>query len=428
LTQMHISAQRCLFIKNHNIISHIMPNQGNLVQQFAIAKNKVKLPLIIWLVFIGTVMAFSGEQVFGFNMRGLGWFFPFCAAMFFLITRINRVKFPFFLWMPWILVLIGYYFYSDFPALQRSVQILCPIAIAMAVSSYRYQEEHIDRFLQLITYLSIILIVLIIFRLGLPFTGVLPGVTGLSAEAISAILFSTIYATKYSFGNKNDIKWWWLMAAVPVIAVTRTAIAMSGLTLPFTWGPMKLSRRILLVIIIIILGFVLFHTPRLQKKTFKSGEGEMSDILSKDFSDNARFFMWEKFDEQIKKKPWFGYGAGAGERFVRLITNNVSGYPHNDWRLTLYDYGIFGTSIYVLCIVFAMFHAYRKSKRSIGKGRLLFLAGASSFIPFMLIMYTDNIMVYVSFFGNLQFTLLGIAYGMQSTIETSPQKQIKVRW
>jgi len=75
-----------------------------------------------------------------------------------------------------------------------------------------------------------------------------------------------------------------------------------------------------------------------------------------------------------------------------------------------------------------MIHAYKKSKRSIGKSRLLFLAGASSFIPFMIFMYTDNIMVYVSFFGNLQFTLLGIAYGAQSAVEPSLQKQIKIRW
>jgi hypothetical protein len=405
-----------------------MPSQDSLDQQFAIAKNKIKLPLIIWLVFAGNIMAFTEGRIFGINMTGLGWFIPFCMALVLFFTRFGRAKFPLVLWLPWITVVVGYYFNSDFPALQRSVQLLCPILIGSIVSTYRYTDEHIERFLHLIKYLSIFLIVIILFRVGVPFTGVMPGATGFAGQAISAILFSTIYATKYSLGSRNDLKWWWLMASVPVIALTRTAIAVSGITLPFTWGPMKIGRRILLVIIIIILGFVLFHTPRLQKKTFRSGEGEMSDVLNKDFSDNARFFMWKKFDEQIKKKPWFGYGAGAGEIFVRQITNNQSGYPHNDWRLTLYDYGRFGTSIYALCIVFGIIHAYKKSKQSIDKSRLFFLAGASSFIPFMLLMYTDNIMVYVSFFGNLQFTLLGIAYGTQATVESSPRKQIKVRW
>lgn len=405
-----------------------MNHHNKIDKPVAAISTQLKLPLIIWLVFAGNIMAFTEGTILGINLTGLGWFIPFCFALILFFARFDKVKFPVILWLPWIAVITGYYLNSEFPVLQRSVQLLCPILIGSVVSTYRYKDEHINRLLQLIKYLSISLIVIILFRLGVPFTGVLPPTTGLAGQAMSAILFCTIFATKYSLGSKNDLKLWWLMASIPFIAVTRTAIAVSGLTLALSWGPMRISRRILLVIIIIILGFVLFNTPRLQKKTFKSGEGEMSDVMSKDFSDNARFYMWKNFDEQIKRKPWFGYGAGSGEKFVRQITNGASGYPHNDWRLTLYDYGIFGTSIYVLCIVFVMFHAYRRSKRSIGESRLLFLAGASSFIPFMLLMYTDNIMVYVSFFGNLQFTLLGIAYGAQSTVEPSSQKKIKVRW
>ena len=390
----------------------------------------MKLPLIIWLVFMGNIMAFAEGNLMGYRMTGFGWFLPLCFAVPMVLMRMNKVKFPVLLWLPWIMVVVGYYLNSRYPALQRSVQLLCPIVTGMAVSTYRYEEAHMERILQLSKYLAISLLVIILIRLGVLFTGILPPTTGLSGHAMTAILFNTIFATSYSFGNKIDLRWWWFMATVPVIAVTRTAIAVMGLTLPLSWGPMKLSRRILLILIIIILGFMLFHSPRIQQKSFKSGEGEMSDVLSKDFSDNARFFMWKHFDEQIKRKPWFGYGAGAGEKFVRQITNDQSGYPHNDWRLTLYDYGIFGTTIYVLCILSMMIHAYRRSKKSLDKSRLFFLAGASSFIPFMLIMYTDNIMVYVSFFGNLQFTLLGIAYGAKSRVEESikNKKRLKVSW
>jgi hypothetical protein len=408
-----------------------MEYHNTFEKSVAATSTQVKLPLLIWLIFIGTIMAFTEGNVMGYRLTGIGWFLPFCVSVFIVMMRINRIKFPVFLWLPWIFVVIGYYLNSDFPALQRSVQILCPILIGMAVSTYRYQDAHVDRIFRLLKYLSVSLIVIIIFRLGVPFTGVLPPTTGLAGQSITAILFCTIYAARYSLGSKSDLRWWWLMAIVPVIAVTRTAIAVTGLTLPFTLGPMKLSRRIPLVVIIIILGFILFHTPRIQSKTFKSGEGEMSDVLSKDFSDNARFYMWKNFDEQIKKKQWFGYGAGAGERFVRLITNDVAGYPHNDWRLTLYDYGIFGTSIYFICISLAMIHAYKRSKKAFTESRILFLIGVASFIPFMLIMYSDNIMVYISFFGNLQFTLLGIAYGaVAKTQEVSDEKPKlrRIKW
>ena len=419
-----------LFLTNPKSISTFMQNQNKSDQRFTTGKIMGQLPLIIWLVFIGNLMAFAEGNIMGYRLSGFGWFLPFCTALLLVLVRIKKIKFPFWIWLPWIMIVFSYYLNSDYPALQRSVQILCPVVIGMAVSTYRYEEQNMERILQILKYFAICLYVIIVFRLGILFTGILPPTTGLAGHSMTAILFNIIFATSYSFGNKIDLRWWWFMATVPVIAVTRTAIAVIGLTLPLSWGPMKFSRRIILILIIIILGFMLFHSPRIQQKSFRSGEGEMSDVLSKDFSDNARFFMWKNFDEQIKRKPWFGYGTGAGEKFVRQITNDQSGYPHNDWRLTLYDHGIFGTAIYVLCILGMMVHAYRQSKKALDKSRLFFLAGASSFIPFMLLMYTDNIMVYVSFFGNLQFTLLGVAYGAKYRAEPSVKikKRLKVRW
>ena len=125
--------------------------------------------------------------------------------------------------------------------------------------------------------------------------------------------------------------------------------------------------------------------------------------------------MWEKFEYKIKKKPWFGYGAGAGEDFTRKITGNRLAYPHNDWYLSLYDYGIFGTTIFALTILLSMIHLYRRSLFTQGNTRCLLITGASSFLPFLLFMFTDNIMVYASFFGNLQFTIIGIAYSAYNT-------------
>ena len=56
-------------------------------------------------------------------------------------------------------------------------------------------------------------------------------------------------------------------------------------------------------------------------------------------------------------------------------------------------------------------HAVLCARRAEGATRLLLLAGASAFIPFAILMYTDNILVYVSYFGNLQFAILGLGYG-----------------
>jgi hypothetical protein len=42
---------------------------------------------------------------------------------------------------------------------------------------------------------------------------------------------------------------------------------------------------------------------------------------------------------------------------------------------------------------------------------MLVYGAASAFVPYSLIMLTDNVILYVQFFGNLHFTLIGIIYG-----------------
>jgi hypothetical protein len=42
---------------------------------------------------------------------------------------------------------------------------------------------------------------------------------------------------------------------------------------------------------------------------------------------------------------------------------------------------------------------------------LLLVGAATAFIPFVVMMISDNILVYASFFGNIQFAILGLGYG-----------------
>jgi O-antigen ligase len=180
-------------------------------------------------------------------------------------------------------------------------------------------------------------------------------------------------------------------------------------------------------VLIIAVAYSVFHESRFQKKSFKSGEGEMSDVIGADFQSSGRFTIWEKFRDRIEDEPWFGYGVGAGENYVREITMGMSGYPHNDWLLTAYDYGYVGTVLYALTLLAAALHAFGKGKKTTGLSRSLFYAGSLSFIPYAMIMYTDNIMVYASYYGNLQLTLLGLAYASVRPKKRSfPWK--KVRW
>ena len=87
------------------------------------------------------------------------------------------------------------------------------------------------------------------------------------------------------------------------------------------------------------------------------------------------------------------------------------GYPHNDWLLTFLDYGVLGVAVFAWVNVAMLYQCIKHAKQALSPQTKLFLtAGASMYIPFMMIMYTDNIMVYASFFGLLHYMVIGAGF------------------
>lgn len=383
----------------------------------------VTVPSVVWVVFISTLMAMIGGSLFGFSISGWAWVVPLVFSALIISINPSAISFPVSLWLPWVLCVSVYWIFTGSSGPQRSIQLACPIVVGMAASTYRLEENQVSYILGLFKYLAAAILVLASFRALFN----LSALAAWAAHSMTVILLCSLFGAGYILGRKKDLIWWSFLAVIPFLALTRTAIVVTGLTLPLNFAPMKTGKRVLILILIALLGTVLFYTPRFQQKMFQQeGEGEMSDILHKDFSDSGRFSMWERMDEGIKEKLWFGHGVGAGEELVRRITEGIAGYPHNDWRLSLYDYGLFGTTIFAVSLLRAVIHAYQQSRKASGDFRLLFLAGSFSFVPFALLMYTDNIMIYASFFGNLQFTILGLAYSSMKKDE--PRRSIKIRF
>ena len=370
------------------------------------------LPLLFWVLAGATALAnLGGEGAFGYNASGLAWVVSLVWAFVMVIRNPSRVVFPVWTWLPWILAVSLFWYQSRFPSLQRTVQLLCPIAIGCAASTCQLDEAQLQRFLTLMKGLAVVLVVIAVMKTGIIVTGILPYTTGLAPQVMTAMMFGGLFAASYALGRTDDLRWWLVMVALTIVALTRTAIVATALTLPLTFAPLKTAKRVVLLVVLVLVGWGLFHTPRMQGKMFRSGSGEMTDVLDKDFADNGRFFMWELMKQGIREKAWLGHGAGAGELFVRRITAGQTAYPHNDWLLTLFDYGIVGAASFVVSLLAACVHAVRCARRAEGVTRLLLLAGASAFVPFVMLMYTDNILVYASYFGNLHFAILGLGYG-----------------
>lgn len=387
--------------------------------------NKDKIPFLVVVVFISTLLAdIGGEQILGYQSASLGWLIPLIFALLSLARGLDRVSYPLWIWLPWSCFVVIYAAVSDESnAIQRSIMMLCPLVVGMAMSKARVGENALRALHRLMLYMAIGLIVLVAFKTGIIFTGVLPVITGLAAEVMTASMLCNYFAAQYVFGDRKVLKWWTILAAIPVIAVTRTAIAVNGLTLPLTFAPLATLKRAIILFLIIIIGIGIFYSPRVQKKMFFSGRGTLEDVKweNEDFATTGRKYMWDKMWAKIDEQPMLGYGANASESFISKLTRGLK-HPHNDWLRLLFDFGYVGVTIFALTLLMQTFHALRMARRTVGEISLLFYAGASSILSFVLFMFTDNILLYAAFFGNLQFMILGLAYAARATAVEEEQR------
>jgi len=379
----------------------------------AIKFKEIDVPFIVWIVVILTFIASAGAfPILGRQIAGWAWVIPFIFSIFIVLVKLPQIT-----WLPWFCIVIGYSFFSGLSSLQRSIMLICPVIIGIAISTNRIREIQLKGFLELIRLLVFTLFVTVIIKTGLLFTGILPSATGLAPQSMTAALVCSIFAVEYSINRKRSLFQWIIGASIPAIALTRMAITATGITIPFTFASLKIKKRLIFLTIVGMLGIAFFYTERFQKKMFYSGHGSINDVRfgNPDFFTAGRSRLWDLMIEEIKEKPLWGHGANASEVFVLSATWGTLTHPHNDWLRLLYDYGLVGSSVFAFCLVAQVIHLLKGAKRTFGESRVLLYAGASSFLPFVLLMFTDNIILYAAFFGNLQFTIIGLVYAAQKT-------------
>jgi len=389
-----------------------------------------ELSFVVWVVVISTLISAIGGQLFNYRIAGLGWLFPLLLSVLIILRNPGRIQFPIRIWLPWIFLVLIYLIFAEAPnALQRSVMMLTPLIVGMAVSRSRIGEKGLESFRKLYRFMAIGLFIVILFKTGIVFTGVLPARTGLAAEAMTGTLLCSLFVSNYVFGKKRELGWWAAFAAIPYIALTRTAIVAAGLSLPMTFAPMKIFKRVVFLSLVVMLAIPMFYTERMQNKMFFSGSGTIAEVHpdNPDFATYGRKALWEVMETAIDEKPYFGHGANASEPFVSVRTGGLT-HPHNDWLRLEYDYGYFGMGVFALSLIIQLLHILKRAKNSTGETKLLFYTGASTILSFALFMFSDNIILYAAFFGNLQFTILGLAYASLEKEKSVQHPAIRIRW
>lgn len=357
---------------------------------------------------------FGGYQILGFNITGWAWVIPTILALLVCFQNIKYITFPVGLWLPWLGILCVYwYFGRENPnATQSFLQTLSPILVGCAASIFRPNNWQLENIIRWLTHLAFIVWILLFIRLPMMFSGVIPIHTFLAAEMIGLLLLGACYASFYACGRKIYLYYYFSMLAIMFISLTRGPIVAMFSCLPLTPAPMTTGKRFVLCTIVIILALFIFNTDRVQQKMFSSGSGELTDVSfgNPELRTHGRSLSWDILWHGVENKPWFGSGWNY-HRVVLMKSGSQSYAPHNDWLKLLYDMGIAGAGIYLIVMILQMFLLKNIAKWSSGAHQMLAYGSATAFIPYALIMLTDNVVLYVQFFGNLHFALIGIIYG-----------------
>ena len=377
----------------------------------------LKVPFLVLVTGLAVLVAASADFEFlGFSAPGYAWLLPLVAALLVLARYPTRVHFPIWIWVPWALLLLAYLTQAEEPhAMQRTVMMLCPLVVGMAASCVRATPAVALATLRFVRPLAVALLLALVWGTGLLLSGTLPSYGGYAASVMTVSLLGAVFAAEYSSGRRVSLAWWAAIQLAPLIALARTGIVASALTLPLCLGRVRLRTRLISLGAIALGGIALFSSPRMQARMFYSGSGTFSDvsIQNRNFATSGRSALWPELVEEIKKRPLLGHGANASETYVSTTRPGLA-HPHNDWLRLLYDYGVLGTFLFVVTLLAQVLHALAAARRVPDPARVLFIGAASSFIVLAVFMFTDNIILYAAFFGNLQFALLGTAYGSTS--------------
>lgn len=370
------------------------------------------LILIITMAMIPWIL--GRYELFGFKITGWSWVISIVVAGSVCIGNIGKIAFPFRLWLSWICILSLYWFFGRYNpgALQSFVQMLTPLVVGCAASVFRPGKLKLEIIVLWITRLAWVVWILLLIRVPMILTGMLPSGSFMAAEVIGILLLGACYASFYACGSSRHLFYYLSVLGITLISLVRGPIVAMFSCLPLTLAPMKISKRVILCVGLIICALIIFNSDRMQQRMFFSGVGGLNDLYlgNPNLVTSGRSVMWNILWDGVEREPWFGNGWNFHR--VTLPLSGIPTYlPHNDWLKLLYDIGLMGASLYLFTMILQTFNLVGIARQSTGAHQMLAYGVATAFIPYAIIMLTDNVVLYVQYLGNLHFAIIGIVYG-----------------
>lgn len=368
--------------------------------------------LLYGAVFGGILVATIGH-IGDLHLTGLGWLFPLIASALILVNRRRFNRRYFVLWLPWfVLITITGILAWDQVALQRSVILLTPVLVGAAAASLKHSDADMDRLYWWVLGMAAIVPLIIFFKLVIFEAAEL---TRLATESITCVAIVWVLMTHFRVTHSRFS----LFAALAIITIPLVASSrgpfIAGI-LAFAIGlPFSGLRRAIVQPLIgaALLAVAVFAYPPILEKMFFNN-ATLSEVATSPelIRTSGRLDAWGILIQEIASNPFVGHGANASEVFLVSTYSEEFSHPHNDYLRLLFDYGVFGLVIFLgtLALQFRRLVCQARAARASLKTTRAYLAysAASLFMPFLLLMSIDNILLYAAFFGGLHFLFIGI--------------------
>jgi hypothetical protein len=377
--------------------------------------NKSTIGFYKWIFFTALLpyadrfIPLFPDDIWGFNLSGFAWIIIFLVSLVRIIVHFQSITLPGWLWLPWIAYISGQWIQDQsFLGLQSTLQYMVFPIVGMAASTYSYSDATMQELQRWFRWYTIVVVIAMFLALA-NFSDFSKGVGNvMTLSVLGAILLSDYWI----YGNRKMLVGFALMTLIPVIAVTRMSIAMMLAIATLHFANKSLTARLLVAIVVCCAGLSVFYSSSFQKKTFYSGQGDLSSftLSNEDVNSSGRTRMWSLAERDMKEHPWTGAGSRADLKMLLKYRYKLKEL-HNDFIAVRYNSGWIG----LICLLFGFIgqfiHLYRlRHHIDDAFTALIYYAALTVFIAWAGFMYSDNALKYSPFFGNLHFCLIGIVY------------------
>ena len=366
------------------------------------------------LSYINYIIPFLPGGIAGFNWSGIAWLTMLLVTLSILVKGGQR-NFPLVPWLPWTLYMAASVVIDfSFVGLQLTLQYVLPILVGIVASQFEYTWTKLLYLFQwMLKTIAVVYILFILYNLLFGFT---------PHMAATPMLFSLLAVFGLAFffltGEKRFFMLYLLLFLMPFVSVTRMGLLVFGIIFVLHFANKGFGSKVIASFLGSALMLFVVTSESFQEKTFFSGEGDITEI-SLDYYENENFnssgrLSWKlALDPGLKSAPIWGNGPRADASVLGAVIGKEVGEAHNDYMSVRYNYGWVGLTLLLLGFGATFFKLWRiKNMMDDPLFQVMVLSALTLFIPFLLFMYSDNILKYTIWFPNYFFATIGIVFSM----------------